>query len=67
MDRWRPLEAGLAAVGSQSDVILEALEDEEDSGRPKPIDIESLLTGVIPATLTLSGIFPTFCCIDFVY
>jgi importin-9 len=60
MNRWRPLEAGLAAVGSQSDVILEALEDEEDSGRPKPIDIESFLTGVIPATLTLSGIFPTF-------
>ena len=26
---WRPLEAGLAAVGSQSETILECIEDED--------------------------------------
>ncbi|KDQ62857.1 hypothetical protein JAAARDRAFT_146629 [Jaapia argillacea MUCL 33604] len=51
---WRPLEASLAAVGSQADSILECIEDEQDSGRAKPIQIESLLTDVVPSLLGLS-------------
>ena len=31
--------------------------DEHDAGRPRPIDIEYLLTHVIPSLLTLSGSF----------
>ncbi|EIN14253.1 ARM repeat-containing protein [Punctularia strigosozonata HHB-11173 SS5] len=50
---WRPLEAALAAVGSQSETVIECLEDEELAGRTKPIDIASLLTNVIPSVLTL--------------
>lgn len=53
--RWRPLEAALAAVGSQADVIMECVDDEVESGRSKPIDIEYLLSNVVPAVLTLSG------------
>ncbi|EEB93720.1 hypothetical protein MPER_07587 [Moniliophthora perniciosa FA553] len=48
---WRPLEAALAAVGSQADTIQECIEDEQESGRDKPIDIESLLSNVIPSIL----------------
>ncbi|KAG6885829.1 hypothetical protein C0993_009221 [Termitomyces sp. T159_Od127] len=54
LDWWRPLEAALAAVGSQAVSILECLEDEEDSGRQKPIDIEYLLSDIIPSVLNLS-------------
>jgi hypothetical protein len=53
-DRWRPLEAALAAIGSQAETIIECIEDEVDSGRPKPIDIESFLSGAIPSLLGLS-------------
>ena len=52
--RWRSLEAALAAVGSQGEEMLDAIDDEIDSGRGKPIDIESLLTNVIPNYLVLS-------------
>ena len=52
---WRPLEAGLAAVGSQSEAILECVEDEEAGGKEKPIDIDYILLNVIPSILTLSG------------
>ena len=52
--RWRPLEAALAAVGSQHEDVLDAIDDEIDSGRGKPIDIESLLANVIPNFLVLS-------------
>lgn len=52
---WRPLEAGLAAVGSQSETILECIEDEEASGGDKPIDIDYFLLNVIPAILTQPG------------
>ncbi|KAF8844142.1 ARM repeat-containing protein [Paxillus ammoniavirescens] len=48
---WKPLEAALAAVGSQAEDILECLEDEQDSGRQKPVDIEQLLAHVIPSLL----------------
>ncbi len=53
-NRWRPFEAALAACGSVSEDILECLEDEEASGRPKPIDVEYLLASVIPNLLSLS-------------
>lgn len=51
----------MAAIGSQSESIHEVIEDEQDSGRPKPIDVETLLTTVIPSALGLSGaIFLSF-------
>lgn len=52
---WRPLEAGLAAVGAQSESILECVEDQEAAGSEKPIDIDYILLNVIPSILTLSG------------
>ncbi|KAJ7070709.1 ARM repeat-containing protein [Mycena amicta] len=56
-DWWKPLEAGLAAIGSQADAVQECVEDEQDAGRPKPIDIEFLLSDVVPAVLGLAD-FP---------
>ncbi|KAI0045675.1 ARM repeat-containing protein [Auriscalpium vulgare] len=53
-DWWRALEGILAALGSQNEPILDSLEDEEGSGRPKPINIEQLLGEAIPSLLTLS-------------
>ncbi|KAF8899297.1 armadillo-type protein [Infundibulicybe gibba] len=53
-DWWRPLEAALAAIGSQAEAIMDCIEDEQDSGRAKPIDIEHLLSDVIPSLLGLS-------------
>ena len=38
-DWWRTLEAALAAIGSQAEDVLDAIDDERDSGRGKPIDI----------------------------
>lgn len=54
--RWKPLEAGLAAMGSQAEAVLDCVEDEDDSGRGKPIDVEYLLANVVPSILTLSGV-----------
>ncbi|KAF8913175.1 armadillo-type protein [Gymnopilus junonius] len=54
---WRPLEAALAAVGSQAESVLDCIEDEQESGQPKPIDIDYLLASVIPSILSLSD-FP---------
>ncbi|EJD03488.1 ARM repeat-containing protein [Fomitiporia mediterranea MF3/22] len=51
---WRPLEAALVALGSVSDGVTDFCEDEEEAGRPKPINIEVLLTDVIPQLLSLS-------------
>ncbi|KIM88892.1 hypothetical protein PILCRDRAFT_244255 [Piloderma croceum F 1598] len=51
---WKALEAGLAAIGSQAEAVLDCVEDEEDSDRAKPIDIEFLLSNVVPSVLTLS-------------
>ncbi|KAG6380709.1 armadillo-type protein [Boletus reticuloceps] len=51
---WKPLEAGLAAIGSQAEDILECIEDEQDSGRQKPLDVEQLLANVIPSLLHLT-------------
>jgi len=53
--RWKPLEASLAAIGSQSEDVLECIEDEQDSGRAKPIDVEDLLANVVPSILNQSG------------
>lgn len=53
--RWRPLEAALTAVGSQAETIQECIDDEQESGRNRPIDIESLLSNVIPTILGQSG------------
>ena len=55
--RWRPLEAGLAAIGSQCESILDCIEDEQESGRTTPIDIDYLLTNIIPPILSASGSF----------
>jgi hypothetical protein len=38
--------------------VLDCIEDEQDSGREKPIDIEYLLTDVVPSLLPLSGTPP---------
>lgn len=51
------MEAALTAVGSQAETIQECIDDERDSGRSTPIDIESLLTNVIPTILGQSGRF----------
>lgn len=62
LPRWRPLEAALAAIGSQSESILDCIEDEQASGRTAPIDIDYLLANIIPPILGASGrgfFFPT--------
>lgn len=48
----------MTAVGSQAETIQECIDDERESGRNKPIDIESLLTNVIPTILGQSGDYP---------
>ncbi|KAJ7459076.1 armadillo-type protein [Mycena galericulata] len=53
-DWWRPLEAALAAIGSQAEAVQDCVEDEQDAGRTKPIDIEFLLSDVVPSVLGLS-------------
>lgn len=53
--RWRPLEAALAALGAHAMSVLDTIEDEESCNRPKPFDVESLLTNIVPSLLTLSG------------
>ena len=54
-DWWRPLEASLAVIGSQSEDVLTCIEDELDSGREEPINIDYLLVEVIPSFLSLDG------------
>jgi hypothetical protein len=45
----------LAVIGSQSEDVLTCIEDELDSGREKPINIDYLLVEVIPSLLSLDG------------
>ncbi|KAI6120877.1 armadillo-type protein [Pisolithus croceorrhizus] len=52
IDWWKALEAALAVIGSHAEDILECIDDEIDSGRAKPIDIEDLLANLIPSILT---------------
>ena len=54
------MEAAFAAVGSQAENVLDAIDDEHASGRDSPIDIEALLTNVVPNFLVLSRMFS--CC-----
>ncbi|KAG2358745.1 ARM repeat-containing protein [Suillus spraguei] len=54
---WKPLEASFAAIGSQSEDVLECIDNEGDSGRVKPIDVEDLLANVVPSVLNQSD-FP---------
>ena len=49
------MEAALAAIGSQSESILDCIEDEQASGRTAPINIEYLLANIIPPILGASG------------
>lgn len=44
-------------MGSQAQAVLDCIEDEEDSDRGKPIDIEYILSNVVPSVLNLSGAF----------
>jgi hypothetical protein len=57
--RWRGLEAALAALGAQADSVLEVIQDEQESSKPVPVDVASLLANVIPALLRLSGSCPS--------
>ncbi|KXN85718.1 Importin-9 [Leucoagaricus sp. SymC.cos] len=52
-DWWRPLEAAFAAIGSQAEPVFDCVQDEQESGRDKPIDIEYFLINVIPSILSL--------------
>lgn len=54
--RWRPLEAILLVLGSLSEDILSFSEEEQEAGRPKPIDIELLLADAIPRLLSQNGV-----------
>jgi hypothetical protein len=49
-DWWRPLEACLAAL--DSDAVTEVIEDEKDANRPTPIDVELLLTKILPGLIS---------------
>lgn len=49
LDWWRPLEACLAAI--DCDAVTNAIEDEKDANRPAPIDVELLLTKIIPGLI----------------
>jgi len=60
--RWRHLEATLAALGSQAESILDCIQDEQDSGREKPLDIENLLVNIVPSILGLPGEYRRHCC-----
>lgn len=59
--RWRHLEAALAAIGSQAEPVLNCIQDEQDSGREKPLDIENLLVDIIPSILGLPGEYFRHC------
>lgn len=52
---WRRLEAALASVGSQSEKVMECIQDEIEAEKPKPLDVEYLLSNVVPALLRLAG------------
>lgn len=49
-DWWRPLEACLAAI--DCDAVTDAIEDEKDANRPAPIDVELLLTKILPSLIS---------------
>lgn len=45
----------MASIGSQAASVQETIDDERDEGRPSPIDLEHILTAVIPTVLNLTG------------
>jgi importin-9 len=49
------VEAGLAIIGSQNEAILDCIDDEIDADRPKPINIEYILSDIVPNLITLNG------------
>jgi len=49
------MEAVLALLGAEAVAIVECIEHETSEGRPKPFQIESLLTDVVPSLLSISG------------
>jgi hypothetical protein len=49
------MEAVLAILGAEAVAIVECIEHETSEGRPKPFQIESLLTDVVPSLLSISG------------
>ena len=51
------MEAALAALGSESEDVLEHIEEERESGLAPSIDITFLLSNVVPSLLNLSGVF----------
>ncbi|KAI6012635.1 armadillo-type protein [Pisolithus orientalis] len=59
IDWWKALEAALAVIGSHAEDILECIDDEVESGRTKPIDIEDLLANLIPSILTQTRNVPS--------
>ena len=54
------MEAALVGLGSIEEAVMDFVEDEEASNRPKPIDIASILSDTIPQLVTLSGM-PCLC------
>ncbi|VDB86276.1 unnamed protein product [Peniophora sp. CBMAI 1063] len=51
---WRALEGALAVTAAQAEAVLDAIDDEVESGRPSPVDIAALLTGVVPGLVQLN-------------
>lgn len=49
-DWWRPLEACLAAI--DCDAVTDTIEDEKDAKRSAPIDVELLLTKILPSLIS---------------
>jgi len=60
--RWRHLEAALAALGTHAESILDCIQDEQNSGRERPLDIENLLVNIVPSILGLPGGYWRHCC-----
>lgn len=48
----------MLALGAVSEELEEFCSNEQETGRSKLIDIESLLSDLIPQLLSLSGILP---------
>lgn len=61
--RWKPLEASFTTIGSQSKDVLDCIENEEDTGRARPIDVEdSMLTSVVLSVLNQSEMHQASSC-----
>lgn len=56
-ERWKPLEALLAVLGTHSESTLECIETEESEGRPKPIQVDAMIREIVPQ-LASAGEYP---------